>query len=440
MGLFGDKSLKFVGVTGPISCGKTLFGLSIDPQCRDFSNPPGTLVIDDEFSTDAYKDVRHFDRKDIGDFVNEKDPMELIWEKIYNFFLKIPVGKYRVGGFDTLNTPEKGLEAWVKKNPQFGHTLGQYEKMTAIMQDDMKQVLMQFLTRVVAPRFEVFYWTAHEKVVWEGNSPTNKRRPQGRDTWMKCAHLYLRLNRERPPMKAAAPDLPKAIILKSRTLQIDDKGGESSWLPEAMADCTPDKIREYAATPADRKKLKKSEQLTDRVTDGVIEEEMSDDERLRIQAQIEENKRATSETALEIMQRKQESLRAMKTPGKVVWTASSGTTSATPVVQKPKEIEAEVLPAEAKPEPTHEEWLKDAEGPAEAEEELVVEVAPNPPTDSSRIKDLWVRCGYDADTLGQKLEANYGVSNPDHLNQEKSAHAISVLEKVLAKQGAASGN
>ena len=325
--LFEDKILPFIGVTGPITSGKSLFLLSIvlkDPEdvyspATGWSKPPRTIVYDDEHGTDPYSHVRNFKRVDMAEMVADDAPLWKIWDEFVSSIKAIKPGEFDCCAIDTNELLENALLAWVRQHPVGGHTQGQYDKMAGLMFADMKTTLMSFLTRIAAPRFQVFAWSAHERTEWQNNQPTTRKRPYGKTTWMQCASLYLRLERLKKAGQSAPPQLPRGTKLKARTMYIRPDGSEGDWLPEVIQDCTPERIREYARNPADFKKLKKSEQLQDTVQDGSIQEAVTDDDRLRIQAKIEEDKRVQSESALALLERRMEfKERNDAAPGKAV--------------------------------------------------------------------------------------------------------------------------
>lgn len=306
MGLFGDIELRTIGVTGGIGSGKTLFLLSIDPAAKIGSGgrpdtPADTLILDDEASSETYVNVRHFERISVHDdprFAG-KEPAA-VWEALIAFFSGL-TRKYKVVGFDTIQYLEECLEAYTMENPRDGATRNQYAKMKGIMFMHMQMHLRDFLYRYVRPKCEVCAWTAHQRSVWQNEKPTKKTRPYGKRTWMETAQLYIELNRDIEPNKTNPPVLPRAKVLKARLML----PGDQPILPPEFKDCTPDRIREYIAKPADWKHLKKDEVAGPEI-------ELTEEEKLMIHAEIAENQKAAAQAQVELETMKAEAAAAVR--------------------------------------------------------------------------------------------------------------------------------
>jgi hypothetical protein len=95
------------------------------------------------------------------------------------------------------------------------------------------------------------------------------------------------------------PAVPSATVLKSRLSHTKIENGAISIvpvLPPRLPKATPDSIRTYIRTPPDYGRLKSDER--------VREEKLSDDERLMLQAQEAESRRAAAEAELTLQQEK----------------------------------------------------------------------------------------------------------------------------------------
>ena len=313
MGLFGEIPLRIIGVTGPIGSGKTLFGLSIHPEAKlkehaGRTGPAKTLVFDDEYSSATYENVRHFERigMDEDERFAGKTPEET-WEAITEFFDSLGPGRYDVVFIDTIERLEFALETWLEKNPQYGHTNNQYARAKGIYFGDLKKYLKQWISQHVMPKVEVLAWAAHERAVWANDKPVRgQTQPYGKRTWTELAQVYLKLERKIVAGKTKVPEIPVATHIKSARLsRVDEKGDLHPILPPGIEDCTPDKIRQYIAAPADWGKLKKAEQAPK-------EEPLTDDEKLLISAEKAENERVAGETALSVLDARERAAKAAR--------------------------------------------------------------------------------------------------------------------------------
>ena len=294
--LWVNRRIPVIGVTGEIESGKTLFCLSIDPNCfgRDRSQPATTRHWDSEGSATTYADGLHFEHRNLAEIMLQEHPDG---HKPIDLFLHwvadmraIEPGRYRVLALDTVTEIEDGLVDWVRTHPEaFGHTRGQYQNMQGLMWGDVKAYWKRLLSETMA-RCETFVFASHMKAVWRGSSTVpGQRQAKGKETLMELASLYMRLERSPEPNKAKAPRKPIGIVLKSRLANFDPGSGETfPILPPRLPEATPDAIREYIKTPPDYTKLKKGEQA--------VAETMSDDERLAVEASIASD-RAQAATA-----------------------------------------------------------------------------------------------------------------------------------------------
>jgi hypothetical protein len=277
-GLWGLRKIPIIGGTGAFGSGKTVFGLTISPHTMTFDHEPDTKVWDTEGSSATYEGMFNFDRVSVIDLMGDQyRPIDLFlaWRKD---ILATPKGKYRVGMLDTVEEVERGLVEYVRANPEeFGHTAGQYAKMEALMWGAVKDFLQRIVDAEIRPRFETFYFTAHLKPEWKGNSTTGKQVPKGKETFEKLASLYLRFDRALPGGNVR--DVPSASLIKTRLMVVNPETRSMvPMLPPRLDKATSDTIRHYIDNPPNYAKLKKHEQGQEQV--------LSADDKLLLEAQI----------------------------------------------------------------------------------------------------------------------------------------------------------
>lgn len=292
-GLWCGIEIPIIGVSGEKGEGKTLFASSIDPE--------NTAMCDLEDSSASYN-LPFAKRWSLYEEMLKKfnrvpTPLEC-FEWFRNLITdEIKPGQFRVLAVDPITDIEQGMVDWVQANPEkFGHTKNQYEKAAGIMWGDVKSY-WKMLLGIVATKVETFVFTAHMGAVWKGNQPVDgKRKAKGKETLFELASLYLQV--ERPiDAQGKRPDKPSARVLKSRLAVSKVVDGEVSHvpiLPPYLQVATPKRIREYIKNPPNYAKLKESEIAPP--------EQMSDDDRLLIQAQIAEDKRVEAEANLSRME------------------------------------------------------------------------------------------------------------------------------------------
>jgi hypothetical protein len=166
---------------------------------------------------------------------------------------------------DTISEIEDGLTEWVQKNPTyFGHSSGQYAKMSGIMWGDVKTLWKAVLSDL-ASRCQTFVFCAHMANVWQGDRPTGKRKPKGKETLQELASLYLIMERK-ADKDGKMPAKPAATVLKTRLVhtKFDLATGELKIvpaLPPRLPVATPQAIRQYMLTPPDYDNLKDEEMV-----------------------------------------------------------------------------------------------------------------------------------------------------------------------------------
>lgn len=285
------QPIEIIGVTGEFASGKTLFGLTIAPG-------PRTKVYDTEKSSGSYTAIK-FERVSIPDKMAEIKPSgykpidTFTWW--WNDVKATPAGKFDVIMIDTISEIEDGLVEWVQKNPTyFGHSSGQYAKMSGIMWGDVKTLWKAILSDL-ASRCQTFVFCAHMANVWSGDRPTGKRKPKGKETLQELASLYLIMERK-ADAAGKMPAKPAATVLKTRLVHTTFDPVTMGvkivpCLPPRLPVCTPQAIRDYMNAPPDYDNLKDDEK--------VHEEKLTADEREMLAFQKAEMERDAERMRLE---------------------------------------------------------------------------------------------------------------------------------------------
>jgi hypothetical protein len=431
--LWCGMRIPIILVSGGVNSGKTLFGLTIDPNTRRQTSEtePTTISWDQEGSADPYEGGLNFEHKDtraaIGAGVHLQKfpsaPEDPRWRKIllenadvndhpaaslfrawYLSLLKVEPGKYRVGICDTFTPIQDGLVEWVKRHPEaFGCTHSQFEKAASMfMWPVLKAILSHILTIDCRLRFQTFVLNVHLKNEWAAGAKTGRQVAEGLDVLEKLATLHLELDRSPKEKGKEAPRVPSAIVKKERLVRFSPDGNDLPILPPRVPICTPDAIRGYIMTPPDFSRLDAGERLPD--------QSMSDDERLRIQAAIAENNRAAEESkvsALEMARRAMEQGRAF---------VQSAPATAT--------IQATDAPVGNEPVSS---VKTDAAGP-------VVCVAPITEQQAKEMLNVMKQLFTTGKDAMGWLQSNYQASDPGRLTTDQAADAIIRLTKDLAEK------
>jgi hypothetical protein len=352
--------IPIVMISGAVNSGKTLFALTIDPNCRRSREEvePTTIVWDQEGSADTYAGSLNFEHKDTRAAVAagvhgkvmvpaDTDPR---WLKIlksqadcndspaaamfrawYFGLLSVPAGKYAVGICDTFTPLQDGMVDWLRRHPEaFGRTINEYTKASSMtLWPDCKAMLSHILAVDCRLRFSTFVINLHLKNEWAGGAKTGKQVAEGLDVLEKLATLHLELDRAPKEKGKDAPRVPAAIVKKERLVRFGAIGEEDKpILPPRIPQCTPDAIRKYIATPPDFAKLEAGERLPDT--------SMNSDERLRMQATIAADERVAAETrlsALEMARQAAEAGRAAMAAQAVAMSAGATVAAPAPVQQ-----------------------------------------------------------------------------------------------------------
>lgn len=322
------QKLPVVGVTGEYKAGKTLFVLTIDPG--------RTLYYDTEKSGETYDSLGlGFRRVDVFSEMLKKHSKGYKPVDLFLWWLDhvrgVQPGAYTVVALDTVSEIESGLADWVAKNPQhFGHTAAQYQKMQGVFWGDVKEYWKSILSDL-ASRCQTFAFTSHLKDKWNNAGPTGKRIPKGKETLMELASLYLLLDRK-ADAQGKEPTQPAATVLKSRL--VNRVGGANPLdftliptLPARLPVATPAAIRQYMLAPAGARAAT-AEELAP-------EERLSDDDRLRLQAEIATAQRDTEAFRLEQQGRKAEAVRVQAAAAAGSETQAAAPTQATELATAP---------------------------------------------------------------------------------------------------------
>jgi hypothetical protein len=282
--------IPIIGVTGEYASGKTLFGLTIDPE--------RTKVYDFEKSSVSYRALG-FEHVDAVDVMQLRHPGGFKPVELWNWWREdarsIPAGRYSVVMLDPISELENGLAEWVAANPKhFGKTPGQYQRMSGLFWNDVKTLWKQVLSEVAA-KCHTLVLVAHMKQIWAGEKPTGKKTPKGKTSIEELASLYLQMERV-ADARGNPPAEPSARVRKSRLMHagIDPETGRPRIvpaLPPRLPVATPDAIREYQRNPPDYRKLKAAERAPE-VT-------LSEDDRLALRLQLAETEREAEATRLE---------------------------------------------------------------------------------------------------------------------------------------------
>jgi hypothetical protein len=231
---------------GEYGSGKTLWVLTTGYPLER------TLVYDNEKSSEVYNTEQNpFVRVDLPTLMLEKHPKGYKPIDFYRAWVEnmrsITPGKYDVIGIDTAEPLEEGIAEWVTANASyFGHSAGQYQKMSGLFWGDVKNLWKQHILEMTS-RCKMVIITVHMRDEFKNNNRTGKRQRKGKDTLSELATLELELVRKPGQM------VPSARIHKERFFSgsLADIAHArpilDPWLPEASWA----KIREYMLNPAD---------------------------------------------------------------------------------------------------------------------------------------------------------------------------------------------
>lgn len=287
--IWAGQEIEVVGVAGEYQSGKTLFALTIDPK--------GTLLYDFEKSAGTYAGLNIAKRVDVPTEIAKLHPDGYTSSNLFEWWLEdirsIKTGEYTVIAVDPASDIEQGLTDYVaehfadygfKSKEAFTSTGGIFWSK---VKSFWKSVLVDLSTRC-----QTFVFTSHMRSKWQGGRPTSKREPKGKDTLMELASLYLLLSREKDH-EGKVPMRPRGTVLKSRLASVVEKKGGLDivpTLPPHLPEATPEAIRKYISKPPNYSRLKDDEK--------VPIEELSEEDKLMIEADIANNKREAAEAEL----------------------------------------------------------------------------------------------------------------------------------------------
>jgi len=304
--LWGDLEIPIIVGTGEFGQGKTIFGLTIAPG-------PETLVYDNEGSSLTYRSLG-FHHVDMAEELLKKFPGGFTSLQRFEWWREDVLRRGKTGNFrvcmtDPVSEIEDGLADYVKKNhAKYGCTANQFEKSPALFWGAMKKEWQQLLDHI-RTLYETVYLVVHMRDEFRGGQPTGKREPKGKETLMQLASLFIEFEREKDK-KGNVAAVPSAIVHKSRLTKFAMIDGEMTpvpILPPRIPAATPKAVRQYIATPPDYAHLTAGERAKDK--------EISEEDKLRLQAQISANNAAAAQadlSRLEKMQQQAEAAAARK--------------------------------------------------------------------------------------------------------------------------------
>lgn len=286
--LWEPYDIPIVCITGEPGCGKTMWGLMVDPACLSWNDPPSTYIWDTEGSSTPYVGALNFERVDIPKLLFTRKSGKYSPEDTFTFWrddlVQLEPNKYRVLILDTVTEIEDGLTSYISNNPtEFGYTANQFAKMEGLMWGVMKTEWKRLLM-LASQKCETLVVTAHMKDVWKGKVNTNRRTIRGKETLIQVASIYMTLTRNVVPNAKDLSIKPSGICMwpggKSRLVRINPETGQpEQLLPPHILDASPNGIRQYLKTPPNFAKLKPVER-------AVPPANLSDDDKLMIQAGI----------------------------------------------------------------------------------------------------------------------------------------------------------
>ena len=402
MSLWGnDVSIEILGVTGDHGSGKTLFCLSIDPK--------RTLVFDFENSSGSYMGLG-FDRVSIPNLMSAKYPQGYTQEQVALFVIDYIVSvpqKYGLILMDPITDFEVGFVEWVKsQHKKFGFsTAKSFSDMVGVFWGKVKEEFKMFLSQI-SGKCETFCFTTHLRTEFKSGRSTGKKIPKGKETLFELASLYLWLDRSANDA-GEVPDIPRADVLKSRlahTSFVDGRFVATPMLPPRLPQATPDAIRQYIISPPDYKNLKPSEM--------VVEKDLSDEDRLRMEMVISENKKEAARSISEV-----ETIRAGTARDKFMRAQNP---------DKAAELQKQAASVRVADARVREE--QDASANPDAETAPGEEVTPE---QLGQLVELKQNLGIDVETFNRIISRRTGGINPSDLSREQAEDILGKLQSKL---------
>jgi len=283
--------IPIITTTGEPNAGKTLFGLLLDPNVRLADAPCTVRCWDFEGSAESYSTQLNFDWVDASASVEGYALADVFcwwWKDLKS----IPAGKYRVLVVDTLDDVMRGSVEYLRANPQiYGRSRRQYEDASSMfLWPDAKSLWKRILYVDARTRCQTVCLNLHLKNEWKGARPTGRRIPEGLDVLMKLATLALWLDRNPTHKGKRAPRVPRGYLRKERLVIFGPNGEDRPILPPTLPEASGDAIRAYCLTPPNYDSLRPEERP--------IEEQLSDDDKLLLQAGIADANRDTAQAEL----------------------------------------------------------------------------------------------------------------------------------------------
>jgi hypothetical protein len=295
-----------VVVTGPYGCGKSTFALSTGAEMSR------TTVYDFEKSQESFEKQLHFDYHDVAAMMNAKYPtgypMQSLYQEIVTSIDAIPTGKFDILILDNASPLEEAHAAEIDKNPtKYGLTANQINSSGGLKWGSVKNLYFQNIIRW-SSKFSMIFIIVQLADKWSGNSPVKDefgntvQKPKGKETLDMLSSLFVWL--EPGPGGVPAANVVKCRIDKKiyvpdpstekdiPEVYLNTLGGEPGVvsipvLPLRLPKCRWKEIREYMRKPADLFNPAPGEALSKKA--------MSDDDRLRVRAQIAQNEAAIAE-------------------------------------------------------------------------------------------------------------------------------------------------
>ena len=397
-----NVGIEILGVTGDIDSGKTLFCAGIDP--------PNTLFLDFENSSGEYLSLG-FDRIHIPSVMSKKHPdgytQRMVAAYVIDLIKNLPHNKYVVIVMDPVSDFEVGFVEEVKsRHKEFGFaTQKSFSDMGGVFWGKVKEELKMFMLQVAA-KCETFCFTTHLRSEFKSGRSTGRKIPKGKETFFELASLYLWLDRSANE-HGEKPRIPRADVLKSRlahTSFVDGVFEAIPMLPPRLPECSAAEIRKYILSPPDYGQLLPSEM--------VVEKELSEEDKLRMEMVISENKKEAARSISEV-----ETIRAGTARDKFMRAQNP---------DKAAELQKQAASVRVADARVKEE--QDAFANPEAETAPGEEVTPE---QLGQLVELKQNLGIDVETFNRIISRRTGGINPSDLTREQAEDILGKLQSKL---------